>query len=86
MLSIRSMHTFCCGHSLTHTPSLHSRAPIVQVVEAGNYDGPDMTYYLDRPDEPPVGPDDATEGDKNGARPSDMDLHLAFWATQKGMF
>lgn len=29
-----------------------------ETMAADNYDGPDMTYYFDKPEKPPVGPDD----------------------------
>lgn len=35
-----------------------------QVMDEENYDGPDMTYYFDKPDTPPHGPDDEGGEDK----------------------
>lgn len=58
----------------------------LQTTAEDNYDGPDMTYYLDKKELPPDGPDDATR-DHNGQHSAGvMKSHYNWWASQQGMF
>lgn len=87
----------------SHTPESHEEELALQIydiplvfsarfeaVAEDNYDGPDMTYYLDEQDKPPSGPDDDEGGggdsDAAALRARQQQQHLSFWKTQGGIF
>ncbi|GFH11176.1 gamma-glutamyl hydrolase [Haematococcus lacustris] len=59
-----------------HTQVLPAVAAVwLQTTEEENYDGPDITYYFDKPDHPPSGPDDSLHNGKSKGQLQQVSQH-----------